>query len=112
MVHNLVQLPFAQPAVAETSGRLEALSLSTAAGGQRQHPLHSGRRRGGRHRMLWVVKGHSIPHPNADVRRQPQFSLTRQPLPRLGHAEGTRGASEPGSAGPRPKTAEQACSPP
>lgn len=42
MVHNLVQLPFAQSAVAETSGRLVALSLSTAAGGQRQYPLRSG----------------------------------------------------------------------
>lgn len=38
VVHNLVQLPFAQPAVAGTSDRLVALSLSMAAGGQRQHP--------------------------------------------------------------------------
>ena len=91
---------------------IHASRLPEAGTRQRLLTLHSGRRRGERHRMLWVVKGHSIPHPNADVRRQPQFSLTRQPLPRLGHAEGTRGSSEPGSAGPRPKTAEQACSPP
>ena len=42
MVHNLVQLPFTQPAVAETSDRLVALSLSTAAAGQRPYPLHNG----------------------------------------------------------------------
>lgn len=43
-VYNLLLLTFPQRAVAKTNVRLVAVSLSSHAGGQRQHPLHCSQR--------------------------------------------------------------------